>query len=96
MGYYYANRKQIHNVYDQIKSKVDFEFCLDIIDGKDDHKSQQNYDSMDIGQQYPNSVLGKIINKNKGQIIKTNPIILVPDECIFGNITFNNAKDFIT
>ncbi len=51
---------------------------------------------MDIGSLYPNSVLGKIINKNKGQIIKSNPIILVPDEPIFGNINFSNAKEFIT
>jgi hypothetical protein len=43
---------------------------------------------------YPNSVLGKIFNKNKNQIIKTNPIILVPDESIFGNIDLYNSKEF--
>lgn len=50
---------------------------------------------MDLSHLYPQSVLGKILNKNKGQIIKTNPIILVPDEYTYGNIDITNAKEFI-
>ncbi len=78
-----------------MKSKESFAFCVDIIEGRDKAANNKSQDVEDLGVLYPNSVLGKILNKNKGQIIKTNPIILVPDEFIYGNLDLFNAKDFI-
>lgn len=49
-----------------MKSKDNYLFCVDIIEGKDKQAGNNNQDNSDLGNIYPNSVLGNIINKNKG------------------------------